>query len=62
MRIGIMIDNPPTRAVIELEESLTPSFVPYNVVRFERIKLVTMLDLVREKGDGKLYIARQYGG
>jgi hypothetical protein len=53
----ITIDSNCTRAVVELEEDLTPSFLP--IIRVKRLKIVTILDF--ERIENKFYIKRQYG-
>jgi len=58
---NVTVDLNNTRAVIEMEESLTPSLMPYDWMRFERVKIVTILDLVRDERSGKYYISKQYG-
>ena len=55
------IDPTNTRAVVEMEESVSARFLPYNLLHAERIKIITFLDLVKDKLDGKYYIAKQYG-
>lgn len=57
----VTIDLENTRAVIELEESLDASFIPFNLLHVERIKIITVLDLAKDEKDGKYYIQRQYG-
>ena len=57
----ITIDPENTRAVVELEESVSASFVPFGLLHVERVKIITVLDLVKDKRDGKYYISRQYG-
>ncbi|KAK3172415.1 hypothetical protein OEA41_005736 [Lepraria neglecta] len=58
---NITIDLENTRAVVELEESVSASFVPFGLLHVERVKIITVLDLVKDKRDGKYYISRQYG-
>lgn len=53
----ITIDSNCTRAVVELEESLSASFLP--LLRVKNLKIVTILDF--ERVDNKFYIKRQYG-
>lgn len=53
----ITIDSNCTRAVIEMEESLSASFLP--VWRVKRLKIITMLDF--ERRENKFYIKKQYG-
>ena len=57
----ITVDAENTRAVIDLEESLSASFIPFNLLYMERIRIITVLDLVKVKENGKFYIKRQYG-
>ena len=57
----ITIDPENTRAVVELEESVSASFVPFGLLHVERVKIITVLDLVKDERDGKYYISRQYG-
>lgn len=59
--VEITIDPSNTRAIIDLEESLSASFIPFNLLHVERIRILTVLDLVKGKEDGKCYIKRQYG-
>ncbi|KAK4692175.1 hypothetical protein P7C71_g4973, partial [Lecanoromycetidae sp. Uapishka_2] len=61
VKIHFQIDLENTRAVIELEESLDASFIPFNLLHIERVKIITVLDLARDERDGKFYIQRQYG-
>lgn len=60
----VTIDADNTRAVIELEEDLNLVFLPFGFARIRGVKFVTVLDLVREKGEGeggKYYVSRQWG-
>lgn len=59
--IEVTIDAENTRAVIDLEESLSASFIPFNLLSVDKVRIITILDLVKVKQDGKSYIARQYG-
>ena len=59
--VGITIDAENTRAVIDLEESLSASFIPFNLLSIDRVRIITILDLVKSKEDGKIYIQRQFG-
>ena len=62
---AITIDKASSRAVVELEESVSAALVPFDLVRFRRIKIITVLDLERDMGtggDGRYRIAKQYGG
>ena len=59
--IEVTIDAENTRAVIDLEESLSASFIPFNLLSVDKVRIITILDLVKVKQDGKFYIARQYG-
>ena len=61
MWVEITIDAENTRAVIDLEESLSASFIPFNLLHVEKIRIITILDLEKGKEDGKFYIKRQYG-
>ena len=54
----ITVDSNATRAVVELEESLSARHVP--LLRVKKLKIITILDFVRGKDDGKLYIKNQY--
>ena len=47
--------------MIDLEESLSASFIPFNLLYVDRVRIITVLDLVRMERDGRIYIARQYG-
>jgi len=47
--MDVTIDPEDTRAVVELEESLNDSFLPFGLSRWERINIST----VREKRDGR---------
>ncbi|KAM0803464.1 hypothetical protein BDR22DRAFT_74094 [Usnea florida] len=51
----------PTRAVIELQESLNPPFLPFPTTRIHNIPLITILDLSQDPHDKKYYISRQRG-
>ena len=53
----LTVDSNCTRAVVELEEDLTPSFFPF--VRVRGLKIVSILDF--ERVDNKFYIKKQYG-
>ena len=59
--VEVTIDAENTRAVIDLEESLSASFIPFNLLSVDRVRIITILDLVKSKQDGKFYIKRQYG-
>lgn len=54
----ITVDANATRAVVELEESLSARHVP--LLRVKRLKIITILDFVRDKKDNKFYITNQY--
>lgn len=53
----ITVDSNCTRAVVELEESLSASFLP--ILRIKNLKIISILDF--ERIDNKFYIRRQYG-
>lgn len=59
--VEITIDAENARAVIDLEESLSASFMPFNLLSVDRVRIITILDLVKSNEDGKFYIKRQYG-
>ena len=52
------IDPSNTRAVIDLEESLSASFIPFNLLSIVRGRIITILDLEKSKEGGKFYIKR----
>lgn len=54
----ITVDSNCTRAVIELQESLSASFLP--IFRVKNLKIISILDF--ERVNNKFYIKRQYGG
>ena len=53
----ITVDSSCTRAVIEMEESLSATFLP--IFRVKNLKIITVLDF--ERIDNKFYVKRQYG-
>ncbi|CCG83620.1 Predicted protein [Taphrina deformans PYCC 5710] len=53
----VTIDSNCTRAVIELEESLSASFLPF--LRVKNLKIISILDF--ERVDNRFFIKRQYG-
>lgn len=53
----ITVDSNCTRAVIEMEESLSAKFLP--ILRVKHLKIITILDF--ERVDNRFYIKRQYG-
>lgn len=53
----ITIDSNCTRAVVEMEEDLSASFLP--ILRITRLKIISVLDF--ERIDNKFFIKRQYG-
>ena len=54
------IDADNTRAVIDLTEDLNFVLLPFSFARVRGLRFVTILDLVRDKGDGKYYISKQF--
>lgn len=58
--LHVTLDADNTRAVVELEESLNFALLPFSFTRIHGVRFVTILDLVRDKQDGKYYISRQY--
>lgn len=53
----ITVDSSCHRAVIELEESFSATFLP--ILRVRNLKIITVLDF--ERVDNRFYIKRQYG-
>lgn len=53
----ITVDSNCSRAVIEMEESLSATFLP--ILRIKHLKIITILDF--ERVDNRFYIKRQYG-
>lgn len=47
--------------VIDLEESLSESFIPFNFLVVDRGRIIRILGLEKGKEDGKFYNKRQCG-